>query len=126
MKKISVFVIVLCLSAIITLIFIINDILNRLLGVETISRDGLSVSGKVQAVESGIVTLKDLNGRVFRVAPSDDLKGIRVGDRVIVRDVDGWFVSIEKIGRNTSPGLYGVKVPLKAEENILAESVKEV
>lgn len=123
MKKISVFVIFLCLSAIVTLIFIINDILNRLLGVETISRDGLSVSGKVQAVESGIVTLKDLNGRIFRVAPSDALKGIR---QVIVRDVDGWFVSIEKIGGNTSPGLYGVKVPLKAEENILAESVKEV
>ncbi|MER3447912.1 MAG: hypothetical protein C4291_14265 [Candidatus Dadabacteria bacterium] len=125
MKKISAFIIVFGLSAIITLVFIVNDILNRLLGLEMTSQDRFSVLGKVQAIESGIVTLKDPKGQVFRVAPSDNLKGVRVGDRVIERDVDGWSVSIKKI-EDTSPDLYEVKVPLKSEENSLVNLGKGV
>lgn len=65
-----------------------------------VSHEGLTVSGKVSAIEDGILSLKESNGQTFNVAAeSDKLKGIEVGDRVTVRDVNGWAVSINKMGK---------------------------
>ncbi len=61
------------------------------------SQDELTISGKVSAIENGVLSLKERNGQIFDVAAgSDKLKGIKVGDRVAVRDVNGWAVSIHK------------------------------
>lgn len=65
-----------------------------------VSHEGLIVSGKVSAIEDGILSLKESNGQTFNVAAEGDkLKGIEVGDRVTIRDVNGWAVSINKMGK---------------------------
>jgi hypothetical protein len=60
----------------------------------------MMISGRVSAIEDGVLSLKESNGQTFNVAAeSDKLKGIKIGDRVTVRDVNGWAVSINKMGK---------------------------
>ena len=73
------------------------------------SQEGLTVSGKVVAIENGIVSLREPNGQIFKVAAtSDKFKGIKIGDRVVIKDVKGWVVSINKIRKEGGKKLYQV------------------
>ncbi len=89
MRKIISFIIVLGLSAItVFLRFIITPILNHLSGMKRSPHDRLTVSGKVIAIENGILNLKESEGQTFKVAATDGrAKGMRVGDQVIVTRV---------------------------------------
>ncbi len=89
---------------IITFVTILGFILMADLGLGA-TKGGLMVSGKVSAIEDGILSLKEPNGQVFKVAVTDDkLKGIKVGERVIVKDVNGWATSIRVVGKKTAKG----------------------
>ncbi len=68
------------------------------------SHEGVWISGKVAAIdENGVLSLREPNGKIFRVAAtSDKLKGIQVGDRVVVKDVKGWVASIKETGKRTA------------------------
>ncbi|HXG31128.1 MAG TPA: hypothetical protein VNK81_05745, partial [Thermodesulfobacteriota bacterium] len=73
------------------------------------SHEGIWVSGKVEAIENGLISLREPGGQIFRVAAtSDKLEGIHVGDRVSIRDVKGWAVSIRHMGKKTEGGSTGL------------------
>ncbi len=62
------------------------------------SQEEFTVSGKVLAIDDGILSLKQPNGEIFEVAAkSDKLEGIEAGDRVVVQEAGGWAVSIHKM-----------------------------
>jgi hypothetical protein len=66
------------------------------------SQETVWVSGKVTSIENGILSLREPNGQIFMVAAkSDRLKGIHTGERVVVKDVNGWAVSIKETGKRT-------------------------
>jgi hypothetical protein len=61
------------------------------------------ISGKVTAIDNGLLSLRESNGQIFRVAAtSDKLKGVYIGDRVVVKDVNGWVASIKKTGKKSA------------------------
>lgn len=61
------------------------------------------VSGKVIAIENGILSLREPNGQIFKVAAaSEKLKGIHVGEGVVVKDVNGWVASIKSSGKKAA------------------------
>lgn len=89
MRKVITFIIVLCLSAItVFLRFVVTPIVN-LSGTKRSSQDKLTVSGKVIAIENGILSLKESKGQIFKVAATDSraIIGMQVGDQVIVTRV---------------------------------------
>lgn len=65
------------------------------------SQEGLTISGKVAAIEDGLLSVKkEPDGQIFKVAAeSDKLKGIKVGNRVTVKEVNGWVASTKKTGK---------------------------
>jgi len=76
---------------------------------KTGSHEGVRVSGKVVAIDNGLISLREPNGQIFRVAAtSDRLEGIHVGDRVSIKDVKGWAVSINDMGKKTVKGSTGL------------------
>ncbi len=61
------------------------------------------VSGKVTAIENGILSLREPNGQTFKVAATTDkLRGIHVGEGVAVKDVNGWVTSIKSPGKKAA------------------------
>ncbi|MER3446567.1 MAG: hypothetical protein C4291_06845 [Candidatus Dadabacteria bacterium] len=74
------------------------------------SKETVWVSGKVTAIENGILSLRESNGQTFKVAAkSDKLKGIHVGERIAVEDINGWAVSINKeAGKRTAKSHTGL------------------
>jgi hypothetical protein len=67
------------------------------------SKETAWVSGKVAAIEDGILSLREPNGQIFRVAAkSDKLRGVHVGEEVAVKDVNGWATSINRTGKGTA------------------------
>lgn len=88
---------------IITFVTMLGFIATATLGLSTITRSSqeeFTVSGKVVAIDEGIVSLREPNSEIFKVAAkSDKLAGIEVGDRVAVRVTGGWAISINKTGK---------------------------
>lgn len=88
---------------IITFVTIWGLIATASLGLATMtksSQEEFTVSGKAVAIEDGILSLREPNSEIFKVAAkSDKLARIEVGDRVAVRVAGGWAVSINKIGK---------------------------
>jgi hypothetical protein len=77
------------------------------------SQGGVWVSGKVTAIEKGpensLLTLRESNGQIFRVsATNDKLKAIEIGDRVTVKDVNGWASTIKEAGKKTARSSTGL------------------
>ncbi len=67
------------------------------------AQEGVWVSGKVTAIENGVLSLREPNGKIFKVsAAKDKLKGIRIGDFVAVKNVKGWAVSIKEAGKKAA------------------------
>ncbi|MGE5443033.1 MAG: hypothetical protein ACM3SR_00315 [Ignavibacteriales bacterium] len=62
------------------------------------SEDDFTISGKVLAIENGIVSLGKPNGEIFAVMVKnyEQLEGIGVGDMVKVKYDDGRVESIKK------------------------------
>jgi molybdopterin-binding protein len=65
------------------------------------SNRGYWISGQVTAIQNGpensLVTMNLPNGQVFRFSSTNQkLDGIRIGDRIAVRDVKGWAAHIKK------------------------------
>ena len=65
------------------------------------SHRGYWISGQVTAIENGaensLVTMNLPDGQIFRFSSTNQkLEGIRIGDRISVRDVKGWAAHIEK------------------------------
>lgn len=60
-----------------------------------------TVSGTVEGIENGIISLREPNGETFNAAPQSDalLQGIEVGDRVVAKIEGGRVVSIKRIGK---------------------------
>lgn len=59
------------------------------------------ISGQVTAIQNGpensLVTMNLRNGQIFRFSSTNQkLEGVRIGDRISVRDVKGWAAHIEK------------------------------
>jgi hypothetical protein len=60
-----------------------------------LNRAGVLLSGKVSEIEkfpqNSLVTLNTPKGQIFRFSSTNQkLGGIKIGDRVAVRDVNGW------------------------------------
>jgi hypothetical protein len=70
------------------------------------SEDKFTISGKVLAIENGIVSLGQPNGEIFNVAAKnyEQLEGIGVGDIVRVKYEDGRLASIKKTGKKVEQG----------------------
>jgi hypothetical protein len=65
------------------------------------SQRGYWISGRVTPIENGpensLVTMNLPNGQIFRFSSTNQkLDGIKIGDRIAVRDVNGWAAYIEK------------------------------
>lgn len=60
-----------------------------------------TISGTVEGIENGIISLGEPNGETFNAAPKSDalLQGIEVGDRVVLKIEGGRVVSIKRIGK---------------------------
>jgi hypothetical protein len=89
---------------IITFVTIWGLITTASLGLATItkgSQEEFAVSGTVEGIENGVISLREPNGEVFNAAPRSDalLQGIEVGDRVVVKIEGGRVVSVKGIGK---------------------------
>ncbi|MGH7889017.1 MAG: hypothetical protein ACRENF_00520 [Thermodesulfobacteriota bacterium] len=97
---------------IITLVMIFGFIATAGFGLaatKNVAQEGVWVSGEVAAIENGVLSLRESNGTIFKVAAtSDKLNGIHTGDRVVVKDVKGWAVSIKEIGKRTAKSSTGL------------------
>jgi hypothetical protein len=65
------------------------------------SHRGYWISGHITAIQNGpensLVTMNLPDGQVFRFSSTNQkLEGVRIGDRISVRDVNGWAAHIEK------------------------------
>lgn len=65
------------------------------------SHRGYWISGQVTEIQNGpensLVTMNLPNGQIFRFSSTNQrLEGVRIGDRISVRDVNGWAAHIEK------------------------------
>jgi molybdopterin-binding protein len=65
------------------------------------SHRGCWISGQVTAIQNGsensLVTMNLPSGEIFRFsATNQKLDGVKIGDRISVRDVKGWAAHIEK------------------------------
>ncbi len=91
---------------IITLVMIVGFITTASFGLAATkkgSQEGVWVSGKVTAIENGVLSLRESNGHIFKVsATNDKLKGIKIGDAVAVKEVKGWAVSIKETGKKAA------------------------
>jgi hypothetical protein len=64
------------------------------------AQDEFTISGRVEGVDNGTISLEEPNGEIFNVAAKNSqLSGIEVGDSVAVRVAGGWAVSITKTGK---------------------------
>jgi hypothetical protein len=88
---------------IITLVMILGFITTATFGLaatKNAAQEGVWVSGKVTAIDNGVLSLRESNGQIFKVsATKDKLKGIKIGDAVAVKDVKGRAVSISETGK---------------------------
>ena len=93
---------------IITLVMILGFITTASFGLAATkngAQEGVWVSGKVTALEDGVLSLRKPNGQIFKVsATRDKLKGIKIGDAVSVKDLKGWASSIKKTGKKAAKG----------------------
>ncbi len=65
-----------------------------------LAQDEFTISGRVEGLENGILSLREPNGEIFNVAAKNSqLGGIEVGDSVVVRVSGGWATSIVKTGK---------------------------
>lgn len=67
----------------------------------TQSPQGYWISGQVSAIQNGpedsLVTMYLPNGQIFRFSSTNQkLGGIRIGDQIAVRDVNGWAAHLSK------------------------------
>jgi hypothetical protein len=65
------------------------------------SHQGYWISGQITAIQNGpensLVTMHLPSGQIFRFSSTNQkLDGVRIGDRISVRDVNGWAAHIEK------------------------------
>ena len=70
---------------------------------------GYWISGQVTAIQNGpensLVTMNLPNGQIFRFSSTNQkLDGVRIGDRISVRDVKGWAAHIEKTNMKIAKG----------------------
>ncbi|GEM_PF-1233227 len=64
------------------------------------AQDEFTISGRVEGIHNGIISLEEPNGETFNVAAKNSqLSGIEVGDSVAVRVTGGWATSITETGR---------------------------
>ena len=73
------------------------------------SHQGYWISGQVTAIRNGpensLVTMHLPNGQIFRFSSTNQkLGGIKIGDRIAVRDVNGWAAHIKKTNMNLAKG----------------------
>jgi molybdopterin-binding protein len=71
----------------------------------TQSHQGYWISGRVTAIQNGpqnsLVTMDLPNGQIFRFSSRNQkLEGVKIGDRISVRDVKGWAASIKNTNIN--------------------------